>query len=337
MKGKDIRRCKGKLFHTNILDSYSDAAYVEVLQRTTQEETNGKSNIMLIKDSEYNPLYMLKKIVCKAKEYTKIRQAKLDFDIDMKISLRHPNIAKALELKTYLDEEDNTTHIETLFEYGNNINLEETGENGEKVIDTIIQTIDGMKFAHSKGVYHSNLNPDSFITKGRLTKICNFRTSISLQGLSEYFKEMIEKVEKTENFPRDKLDVFLWGLTLYHIISKKTGEQIAEELKQYRQNEETFAEFKAELKKLKLEGVDRKVYKKVAKMLSLCIACSPEKIPSFEELSVNWVPKLKPSTEKDIYVGEIKNGNRRGQGVLYFSNGDIYEGSFKNGKRTGQG
>ena len=37
------------------------------------------------------------------------------------------------------------------------------------------------------------------------------------------------------------------------------------------------------------------------------------------------------------YVGEVKNGQRNGQGTYYFANGDKYEGQFVNGKFHGQG
>ena len=43
--------------------------------------------------------------------------------------------------------------------------------------------------------------------------------------------------------------------------------------------------------------------------------------------------KLKNGT----YVGEYKNGNFHGKGVLTFDNGEKYEGQFVEGKREGMG
>jgi len=41
--------------------------------------------------------------------------------------------------------------------------------------------------------------------------------------------------------------------------------------------------------------------------------------------------------EKGVYVGDLKDGKRHGQGTLTKPNGDMYEGEFRDGERTGQG
>jgi hypothetical protein len=40
---------------------------------------------------------------------------------------------------------------------------------------------------------------------------------------------------------------------------------------------------------------------------------------------------------KNIYVGELKNGKPDGRGTLTFANGDEYVGEFKDGQRMARG
>ena len=42
-------------------------------------------------------------------------------------------------------------------------------------------------------------------------------------------------------------------------------------------------------------------------------------------------------TEKGVYVGDLKDGKRHGQGTLTFSDGRKYEGEYRDDKRHGQG
>ena len=41
--------------------------------------------------------------------------------------------------------------------------------------------------------------------------------------------------------------------------------------------------------------------------------------------------------EKGVYVGDLKDGKRHGQGKLTFSDGRKYEGEYRDDKRHGQG
>ena len=39
----------------------------------------------------------------------------------------------------------------------------------------------------------------------------------------------------------------------------------------------------------------------------------------------------------DIYVGELRDGQRSGHGTYTYANGDVYVGEFRGGQRNGQG
>ena len=39
----------------------------------------------------------------------------------------------------------------------------------------------------------------------------------------------------------------------------------------------------------------------------------------------------------DIYVGELRDGQRSGHGTYTYANGDVYVGEFKDDERNGQG
>ena len=42
-------------------------------------------------------------------------------------------------------------------------------------------------------------------------------------------------------------------------------------------------------------------------------------------------------TDGSVYVGELKGGERNGQGTYTWTNGDKYVGEYKDGKKHGQG
>eukprot|EP01022_Parablepharisma_sp_SALTPOND_P035923 TRINITY_DN969_c1_g1_i6.p1 TRINITY_DN969_c1_g1~~TRINITY_DN969_c1_g1_i6.p1 ORF type:complete len:426 (-),score=47.96 TRINITY_DN969_c1_g1_i6:393-1670(-) len=196
---------------------------------------------------------------------------------------------------------------------------------GDRIITIAIQTASAMECAHKEGVFHSNLKPQNIAYKEDTAKVIDFGISSiqritgsitnSMLGITVCYappeflqrdlaKQMYEKLKLADSlhisselekamsericgFSREKVDVYMWAMIFYQLVSKKSSKELDEEWEEYRQAPEMYSKFKDQLNELKMD--DFKYGQTFIKLLSACLSYSPVDRPTFEQINKDWL------------------------------------------------
>ena len=94
-----------------------------------------------------------------------------------------------------------------------------------------------------------------------------------------------EIAEKLAGFSREKIDVYLWGMTFYQLLSRKTMAILEAEWETFRESHEMYNQFKAIVKALRIEGdVDPVCGGQFITLLSSCLSYAAEDRPTFQQI-----------------------------------------------------
>ena len=115
--------------------------------------------------------------------------------------------------------------------------------------------------------------------------------------------------KKVEISP-EKLDVYLWGMTFYHLVSEKDMETLFEEWPIYRETNEAYMKFKQGLDELVVKGVEPKKSRQFIDILSSCLTYGLSDRPSFTKICQN----LEDLTSTD-YIQPYPNEAKKPQPI----------------------
>ena len=326
---------KGLCIFTDILDPITNAAYVQQGTIKSSQEEKTESQILLIKDRNQRPIYILKTLSCQADDADSIAQSKKEFELAARLGAGHRNIAKGIAMKELPDPEGGTHTIEALMEYGgdNLLTLMIARKlTGKDMLTIAVQTASAMTYAHSQGIFHSDIKPENIAYMNQTAKILDFGVSIDLGGktrLSAFTRtfegnflggtycycppEMLRKdqiamimkkvqelavgkddsrkdiekeiLDKFGGFSREKIDVYLWGMTFYQLLSHKSTATLCDEWEKFRQSKEMYSSFKAGVDALKIESdVDPISAGLFIILLGSCLSYSAEDRPTFQNI-----------------------------------------------------
>ena len=304
------------VFYTDILSNLPEAANMKDI--STADVMSRR--VFLVKDKQDNILCVLKTMSFKLSATEEISLAQNEYSIPYKLGSKHQNIAKGLFFKEKEFTSDDCHVVEMLMEYGGEDLLTLARHEkltGNDIISIAKQTASAMEYAHRQGIFHSDLKPQNITLKNGLAKIIDFGVSMDL-GKQENVKHFtvlqtgkvtgitrayappeicyqdqlkalgkegeLEVLKRVVEASREKIDVYMWGMTFYHIISKKTLESLGEEWRVYRGSSEAYTKFKEGLMKLSVVGVNPGLSRSFIKLIYQCLAYGSVDRPSFDNI-----------------------------------------------------
>ncbi|WUR03567.1 death-associated protein kinase 2 [Vairimorpha necatrix] len=138
------------------------------------------------------------------------------------------------------DEDDGYFKLEYVNGYDLNRIINESKTNKiekyiskEKIINYIVQVIDGLEFLHSKGVYHCDVKPENILIYKDSVKIVDFGSSIisdkkvinikddDFIGTPGYLPQEVADFTYKGDINLEYVDIFGLGCTLYFCLTKK--------------------------------------------------------------------------------------------------------------------
>lgn len=329
---------KGMFIYTDILADKINAVYVIQEDRKKNEDAGTESQVLFIKNKDQETVYVLKTLSCPMQDVNTIAEAHKEFDLAAKLGAVHPNIARGIKLRELTGIAEQPQTIEALMEYGgeNLLNLLMGRKlSGKDILVIAVQTASAMQYAHSQGVFHSDLKPQNIVYMDGVAKIIDFGVSLDLGGMTRhgaftawisenvfgstlcycppemYHKEKVavvmhkleelgigkadprlekEIMETFGRFSREKIDVYMWGMTFYQLLAKKTIKMLCDEWESCRQSHEMYNKFKQEVQALKVEGpIDPLCAKQFILLLGTCLSFAAEDRPSFQVISDVWL------------------------------------------------
>jgi len=151
--------------------------------------------------------------------------------------------------------------------------------------------------------------PPEIIQKGLFEK---FKAEFAHSELKEEIKE------KSLEYSREKIDVYLWGMTFYQLVSKKSLEDLCNEWDKYRVSIAKYNEFKRIVDNLKID-VDIEKGKRFIELISLCLCYSPVDRPTFNRINSYWMKDIigKSKQENTTFKITENNDNQNVNGQKY--------------------
>lgn len=183
--------------------------------------------------------------------------------------------------------------VEMLFEYAgeNLLNLPGAKEpnNVFNIMSSVART---MKYLERAGICHYDLKPENIVSKEGAVKIIDFgiakavgsRTLLKKTTRIKGHTFLYSSPEVLRN-PKpcpEKVDVFCWGMTLYHLAGRKTDADLQEDFT-LRMTSSDYPKFIKKIKDMQITGDDRLKWKIKALLLSV-LDENPDNRPSFEQL-----------------------------------------------------
>jgi len=299
-KKTSIAKSKESLFFTDILDKYLDGQMVKLNNNIFSD--NVVCEVFEIIHS--TGTYILKTICCKNSEIVMLEQARNEFRISKQLSEINSHIAAAMQIREFVDREENETHIEILMEYGGDT-LEKFSKalNPIQLLSIIRQTIDGFACLASKGIFHSDIKPRNLVMKDGIVKIIDFGVSKDFKtktvlnrasksstpkmigGTKEFLPP--EVLQEKKKLMLDKIDVYCWGITIYQLITGIKDDDLSSMINPLKCDEKNYEKLFELVKQIKIAG-DNEGYIScmISNILIQVLDYNPVKRPSFEALKL---------------------------------------------------
>ena len=317
MRGKEynVADSKDRIYYTSALDNIKGAetlkdisASTDITRRVYMVLNKAGERIAVFKTMQFEANDPFKD--------EKVKLARSEFNIPTNIGKDHEGIAKGICLE---EKEDSGFHaIEFVLEYGGDDLLTWMNKGlltGEHIITVARQSASAMNHSHKAGVFHSDLKPQNITFKDGVSKLIDFGVSMSMggqaqvqqfttmrlekiAGLTECYSppeiynqqeeskkgDGVQGIKKLLESSREKIDIYLWGMTFYHLVSKKKIADLNEEWKVYRSSGQKYSEFKKGVNNLKLDGVASRQSIEFIKVISQCLTYTAADRPSFEDI-----------------------------------------------------
>ena len=102
-----------------------------------------------------------------------------------------------------------------------------------------------------------------------------------------------EIMKKVSGFSLEKVDIYLWGMTFYHMITKMDIMKLSDEWETYRESKKAYEPFMKKVSELRLgEGVHPKHSKAFIEMLTKCLAFMPNDRPTFDSINKEYMEEF---------------------------------------------
>ena len=126
---------------------------------------------------------------------------------------------------------------------------------------------------------------------------------------SSYCPPEVLKEEKKVDL--NKVDVYCWGMTIYHFITKKTYKRLEWEMNEYKVKPKKYDEFIKEINKIKLMNDKKLIISNFfISILKKVLAENPTKRPNFKEIKSEFDSHDFSSVLKADKIGNLLFNNR---------------------------
>lgn len=186
--------------------------------------------------------FVLKVINCSIKDQEQLEQAKNEFELASKAYKLSKNVVKPIACKTATERAGDIAAIESLYEYGGEnliVGLREASS--KRIVNVMRKIINVMIILHENNIFHSDLKPTNIVYKEGTPKIIDFGVSMGLDshkkikdttsggilGCTEAYSP--PEIIRRKKYARDKVDVYSWGMTLYHLAARKSVGELLQE------------------------------------------------------------------------------------------------------------
>lgn len=224
--------------------------------------------------------------------------AKLEYTIPMKLAKYTEHVAKPIDIKEFYYSDCN--FIEILFEWGGEslLKLMEENPEPETILDWAKQSLEALEVEEKVGIFHSDIKPENLVYANNMLKIIDFGSSVDLTSKTLLLKATTSLKVRAATYcylppellmdannnkiQHGKVDVYCWGMSFYHILSKKKKEQLWEECNEYKRIERRYSGF---LHKVgQLASMVPLLGERIVPILKSALAYDPSDRPSFAAL-----------------------------------------------------
>eukprot|EP00826_Nyctotherus_ovalis_P012401 TRINITY_DN13276_c0_g1_i3.p1 TRINITY_DN13276_c0_g1~~TRINITY_DN13276_c0_g1_i3.p1 ORF type:complete len:483 (+),score=132.18 TRINITY_DN13276_c0_g1_i3:1073-2521(+) len=273
-----------------------------------------RSNVFLV-EYENGAKHVLKAYCYSQAEKDLIRYARNEYELSVKLGKITPYVASGINSKELI--ENGKVYIESLFEWGGSSLYDRITKMSyippQTVLSWAKQSVAGLLAAENQGIFHSDIKPQNMVVNEGLLKIIDFGSAVKMSSrdsllhtttarirdvtpsylppevLKELYRTQFRITEESDiQLNHGKTDVYCWGMSFYHIITRKSLAELNEECKLYKRgNHIKYQGFIRRIREITLEGTDSKAFQKqIITILEAALAFDPNNRPTFGLLSI---------------------------------------------------
>lgn len=303
-KGKRIEDLVGFCIFTSILNGAKGRI----------RKLSDRSNVFLV-EHEDGTKHVLKAYCYNQTEKDLIKYARNEYELSVKLGKITPYVASGIDSKELI--ENGKVYIESLFEWGGSSLYDRITKMSYIPPHTILswakQSVAGLLAAENQGVFHSDIKPQNMVVNEGVLKIIDFGSAVKMSSrdsllhtttarirdvtpsylppevLKELYRTQFRITEESDiQLNHGKTDVYCWGMSFYHIITRKSLAELNEECKLYKRgNHIKYQGFIRKIREIILEGADSKAFQKqIITILEAALAFDPNNRPTFGLLSI---------------------------------------------------
>eukprot|EP01022_Parablepharisma_sp_SALTPOND_P020869 TRINITY_DN391_c0_g1_i3.p1 TRINITY_DN391_c0_g1~~TRINITY_DN391_c0_g1_i3.p1 ORF type:complete len:344 (+),score=30.97 TRINITY_DN391_c0_g1_i3:477-1508(+) len=268
-KSNEIKHAIGLIVFSDILDGESGT-----ISKIQDEK------VFLIEYSD-GKKHVLKTYCYKENEYKRIEFAKKEYKLSEELGKVTPHVAKGIRLREL--SKDKKKYIEALFEWGGE-SLYDIITSADSISPKLIlswakQSTSAFSAAEKLGIFHSDIKPKNIVIHEGLLKVIDFGSAIEMSSKAsllhttnckvravtslylppEFFKEYQHApsgYSKGFKLNHGKNDVYCWGMTFYHVLTRKSEDELEEECMEYKlEGSAEYEGFMAKVEEIKIKGI----------------------------------------------------------------------------------
>jgi len=280
----DGKNAKGTIYMTDILDNYSGFSLQEI------ELTNSKRRYkVLTKKTKFE----LRIAVCGGKNSKERAHAKEEYENFKRIANTESCLLKPLDIKESYDKRYGEYHIEALYEINDKTLMRELQTedkektDGKRALDITIQTLEILK-DKTPGSCPTMRLDNILLKRGRIEFLNTEEQIDKLKSIKDKDYSNLynpPEVLRSDSINLEKLNVYEWGMMIYHFIGRKSTEILEFELEYLKREKGMYGKFIDHVKKIELANdFDGKIAEMLKNVLLRALDEGTDNRPSFSEL-----------------------------------------------------
>lgn len=318
-----VEAAKGRQYcQTSVLDPYKDA----LLSPLREDEVSGKrrASYKVIKGEL---IFVFKHLTCYETDKELIRQLEEEFYLSVKAyNAASDGVVAPISFEQMNDEMVSKHVIEMIYEHaGESLLSALENAEGSKVVEAMKTVVRTMSRLTRYNIFHLAIRPENIAISNEVVKMFNFGVTLEyddktgnlsikakMDKMNLYLPPEVITNKKGAPGP---IDVYGWGMTLFHLLLGVTSEEF-ENLVENRVS--NYTAFIDHIKKLKLKDDKTGVLtKKMIDILQKVLSFKPEDRPTFEKLeAMLFDEKLYKDEINGLKAFLTATSNERGNLIL---------------------
>jgi len=287
-------------YFSSIMDPYPKSDMQQIHYSADSKDHSTRA-VYLVTDPPIHQRLILKVLCMPTANIDEIQQCISEYEIGKKLSALCPIICKPIDMQKYEDPVNMLVSVEILYEYcGPDLSkLIGVKLKPVEILHIARETLKGFSYLESNKTMHSDIKPQNIVMDdltgaikiidfgGSKQFLHNTLTKMSMSNLAKIgaFTPSYcppEIFHAPESVVLNKYDVYCWGMTLYQIMTGKSNDILAKEVKMkvpggdYREFQNIVNEWE------KVNG--EFMITVLKKIVGLCLVFKPNERPSFNEM-----------------------------------------------------